>query len=120
MRWFSLQDDELPTWAHTALTLAIASAFAVPLFWFGLRTIATGHLEPMMGPEFGTWWFGDKVLTGRAAVIGGCALLDTGLVFLSLGVAFCRWAEGHTVARLLPWVLLALYVPLHFWALSVK
>lgn len=71
MKWLSLQDNELPTWVHTALTLAIASAFAVPLFWSGLSAIATGRLEPMMGPQFGEWWFGDKALTGRAAVIGG-------------------------------------------------
>ena len=120
MRLLSLQDDELPTWAHTLLTLTITSAFAAPLLWSGLHAIATESLEPMMGPEFGTWWFGDKALTGRAAVIGGCALLDAGLTFLSVGVAFCRWAEGRTVARLLPWGLLALYVPLHFWTMSAK
>ena len=120
MKWLSLQDNELPTWAHTTLTLAIASAFAVPLFWFGLSAIATGRLEPMMGPQFGEWWFGDKALTGRAAVIGGFALLDAGLTFLSIGVAFCRWAEGRIVVRLLPWGLLAFYVVLHFWTMSVK
>lgn len=119
MKWLSRQDEELPTWAHTALTLAIASVFAVPLFWYGLGAIATGYLEPMMGPEFGQWWFGNKALMGRAAIIAGWALLDAGLVFLSLGVSFCRWAEGRTIVRLLPWGLLALHVMLYFWAMSV-
>ena len=120
MRWLSLQDNELPTWAHTALTLAIASAFAVPLLWSGFHAIATGYLEPMMGPDFGTWWFSDKTLIGRAAVIGGCALFDAGLMFLSIGVAFSRWAEGRTALRLLPWFLFAISVALHFWTISVK
>lgn len=118
MKWLSLQDDELPTWAHTVLTLAIASAFAVPLFWYGIRAVATGYLEPIMGPELGHWWFGSKALTGRAAVIAGWALLAAGSTFLSLGAAFCRWAEGRILIRLLPWGFLALHFLLYARAMS--
>jgi hypothetical protein len=44
LRWLTLQDDELPTWAHTTLTMGLVSIFAVPLFRYGNPAIITHHM----------------------------------------------------------------------------
>lgn len=116
MNWLSLQDDELPNWAHTAAVLMIATVFALPWLWLGVKAMVTGQLAPTMGPEFGAWLFGAQVLHGRAAWIGGSSLIVLGLVFFSWGVACTRWAEQRRTVRMLPWCLLGLEFVLFRWA----
>lgn len=116
-RW--LQDDELPTWAHTTCVLSIVSLFALPLIWSGLKAITLQSLPPMMGPEFGVWMFGAQELQGRMAVLAGLSLMVFGATFFALGVAFTRWAQDRVMVRRLPWLLLVLGVAFYFWVFSL-
>ena len=115
-RW--LQDDDLPTWAHTTCVLSIVSLFALPLIWSGLKAITLQSLPPMMGPEFGVWMFGSRELQGRVAVLAGLSLMVFGATFFALGVTYTRWAQDRVMLRRLPWLLLVLGVVLYFWVLS--
>ncbi|MBM4260948.1 MAG: hypothetical protein FJ145_05825 [Deltaproteobacteria bacterium] len=117
--WLKLQDDKLPTWAHTTGVLVIVAVFALPLLWLGAKAIVSGHLDAVSGPELGGYFFGPKPLNGRAAVMGGFALVVLGVAFVSLGLAYSRMAANRIALRWLPWVLLAAYVPLSIWVRSL-
>ena len=95
-RW--LQDDDLPTWAHTTCVLSIVSLFALPLIWSGLKAIALQSLPPMMGPEFDVWMFGPRELQGGAAVLAGLSLMvfGAGCCLYPLGAR-----PGHVAAAAL-------------------
>jgi hypothetical protein len=110
-----MQDDDLPTWAHTLLLFLIVSPFALPLIWLGLQGIHTHHLEPVMGPDFGVWLVGPKPVDGRAAVLEGLKLILLGCGFLAIAAAFSRFAEDRPGLRRLPWILLGVFVVLTFW-----
>ncbi len=116
---WSIQDDDLPTWAHTLLLLAVVSPFAALLIWPGLRAVANGVLLPMMGPEFGQWLFGQAALRGNHAVLAGWVLISLGMTFLALGAAFSRWAEDRPLLRALPWGLLVFDAAFYYYALQV-
>lgn len=117
MGWRWLEDDDLPTWAHTACVLSIVSLFALPLLWSGFKAITLKTLPPMTGPDFGQWMFGQRELHGRVAILAGWSLVSFGATFLALGLAYTRWAEGRFIIRMLPWLLLALDVLLYWWVL---
>ena len=104
---FLPSDDELPTWLHTALLILVVSPFAVPLVWLGLGAIASGHLEPLSGPDMGQTFFGPLPLDGKPARVAGLSLLLFGAYFATLAWRFSRFADASTSARWLPWVLLA-------------
>ena len=114
-----IQDDDLPTWAHTALLVIIVSPFAILLIWPGSRAVATGVLLPMTGPEFGQWMFGNKELRGHHAVLAGWVLISWGVTFLALGASYSRWAQGSLLLRSMPWVLLIFELAFYFYVLRM-
>ncbi len=114
-----IQDDELPTWAHTALLMIVVSPFALLLIWPGSRAVATGVLLPMMGPEFGQWMFGHQELRGHHAVLAGWVLISLGVTFFALGASFSRWAQERLLMRTLPWVLLIFDLVFYSYVLRV-
>jgi len=114
-RW--LQDEDLPTWAHTALLVFVIAPFAGLLIWPGVQAVATGVLAPTPGPEFGQWMFGSDELRGHNAVLAGFALCGLGLALLSVAAAYSRWAQHHRVLRILPWMLLACAVLFHTYVI---
>ena len=118
MRRGWLQDDDLPTWAHTLCVMSIVSLLALPLLWFGLKAITLESLQPMTGPEFGQWMFGQFELHGRVAILAGFSLVIFGATFLALGVAYTRWGQDRFIIRTLPWLLLAFDVLFYWWVLS--
>ena len=101
-------DESLPTWLHTLLCFGIVMPFGLPLIFHGVQAMLTKHLEPLSGPEFGQYFFGPNVIVGTSAQVAGVALVLYGLTFLSLALAFTRYAEERVLLRRLPWVLLAL------------
>jgi hypothetical protein len=107
-------DETLPTWLHTTLLILVVSPFSVPLFWSGVHAIATRHLEPLSGPEFGQYFFGSSPLQGRAAVLAGFSLVIFGCTFAALALQFSRLSPGNAVLRFLPWVLLAISAAVSF------
>ena len=109
-------DDELPPWLHTALLLGLASVFGLPLVWSGAEALLTGTMRPTSGPDVGTWMIGTLPLHGRAARVGGLALIVLGTAFLALGLAWTRWAAERRLLKVAPWGLLALAVLLMAWA----
>ena len=114
-----IQDDDLPTWAHTALLMIVVSPFALLLIWPGSRAVATGVLLPMMGPEFGQWMFGHQELRGHHAVLAGWVLISLGVTFFALGASFSRWAQERLLMRTLPWVLLIFDLVFYSYMLQV-
>lgn len=114
-----IQDDDLPTWAHTALLMIVVSPFALLLIWPGSRAVATGVLLPMMGPEFGQWMFWHQELRGHHAVLAGWVLISLGVTFFALGASFSRWAQERLLMRTLPWVLLIFDLVFYSYMLQV-
>jgi len=112
------QDEDLPTWAHTALLVLIAAPFAGLLIWPGVTAVASGVLPPISGPEFGQWMFGNRELRGHHAVLAGSALCGLGLAILLLAAAYSRWAQHHPMLRIFPWVFLACAVVLYSYAMK--
>jgi hypothetical protein len=100
-------DDALPTWLHTLLCIAIVTPFGLPLLFYGGQALTTLHLEPLSGPEFGQFFFGNNSLSGTPAQVAGVALFAYGLAFFTLGVSFTRQAETRPLLRWLPWLMLA-------------
>jgi hypothetical protein len=113
MRIIPLQDEQLPTWAHTTIVFLIVSVFVIPPGWVGVSAIVTGHLPPIVEWD-GTSWFGTRALHGVPAVIGGCTFVSIALSFFTLGVAQLRWAEGRRFIGVLPWCFVALTAVLAF------
>ena len=113
------QDDDLPTWAHTALLMIVVSPFALLLIWFGSRAVTTGILFPMTGPEIGQWMFGNQKLLGDHAVLAGWVLISLGCTFFVLGASFTRWAQERLLIRALPWILLTLDMFFYVYVLHV-
>jgi len=108
-------DDSLPTCLHTALLVLIVAPLVGFFLWYGVGAIATARLEPLSGPEFGQWLFGNAALSGRPAVIAGFSLLLDAASFLALAFRFSRYAAATSVAaRIAPWALLALASALAF------
>jgi hypothetical protein len=120
MSWLGVRDEDLPTWLHTTLLLVVVSPFSLTLLYWGLKTLACGHFDPVSGPEVGQWWFGRDPLDGRPATLAGAGLILNGLAFLAIALPFMRWNDDHPVLRaamrVLPWVLLAVAVVYSFWA----
>ena len=86
----------------------------------GISAIATEHLEPLSGPEFGQYFFGDVTLVGKAAKIAGASLIVLGFGFVAMAVQFSRLAMAEIVARtFLPWLLIAVHLGLSFWIKSI-
>lgn len=114
-------DESLPTWLHTLLLFLIVSPFFVFLFVEGISAIASAQLEPLSGPEFGQYFFGDVTLVGKAAKIAGVALIVLGFGFVAIAVQFSRLAMAEFVARtFLPWLLIAVHIGLSFWVKSLS
>ena len=116
-RW--LQDEDLPTWAHTALLVLVVAPFAGFLIWPGVRAVTTGVLPPMSGPEFGQWMFGNQELRGQHAVLAGYALCGLGLALLSVAAAYSRWAQHHRLLRVSPWGFLTCALVFYSYVLRV-
>ena len=113
-------DESLPTWLHTLLLLLIVSPLFIFLFFKGISAIASGHLEPLSGPEFGQYFFGNATLVGKAAKLAGVSLIVLAFGFIALAVQFSRLAIANLLARtLLPWVLVAIHIGLSFWVKSI-
>jgi hypothetical protein len=113
-------DESLPTWLHTLLLFTIVSPFFIFLFLQGISAIASEHLEPMSGPEFGQFFFGNLTLVGKAAKIAGISLIVLGFGFVALAVQFSRLAMAEFVERtFLPWILIAVHLGLTFWVKSI-
>lgn len=100
-------DDELPTWLHTFACYFVVSLFGVPLIWMGVQAIRSRHLDPVSGPEFGEYFFGNAPLDGNAAVWAGWSLIALGASFLALGARYTRAGQERTWVRMLPWIFLA-------------
>lgn len=113
-------DEELPTWLHTALLLLVVLPFALPLAWLGIEAVATGHLEPVSGPEFGQYFFGRVTLHGLPARLGGVSLIVLAAAFLAIAFRFSRFADGDGWRRILPWALLAVSIALSWLVKAVK
>ncbi len=105
-------DDELPTWLHTLLLLLLVSPFALILLWWGVGAIASGQLEPKAGPELGYYFFGTSVLYGATARLAGFAFLVLSAGFWSIALSFSRMAADSRVLKILPWVLLTVFIVL--------
>jgi hypothetical protein len=118
MKIIPLQDEQLPTWAHTTIVFLIVSVFVIPPGWVGASAIVTGHLPPIVEWD-GTSWFGNRALDGAPAVIAGCTFISIALSFLTLGVAQLRWAEGRSLIGALPWCFVALTAVFAFWTISL-
>jgi fatty acid desaturase len=113
-------DESLPTWLHTLLLFLIVSPFFIFLFMQGISAIVSGHLEPLSGPEFGQFFFGNVTLVGKTAKIAGVSLIVLGFGFVALAVQFSRLAIAELVARIwLPWVLIVIHIGLSFWVNSI-
>ena len=84
MRRLRLRDEQLPTWAHSAIVVVIACVFGLPPAWWGIRALVIGRV-PQMEKWDGTDWFGPHPLTGVSAYLAGGALLCLGLALLTLG-----------------------------------
>lgn len=113
-------DESLPTWLHTLLLLLIVSPFFIFFFFQGISAIANGYLDPLSGPEFGQYFFGNVALVGKAAKLAGVSLIVLGFGFVALAVQFSRLAIAKLLARtLLPWVLIAIHIGLSFWVKSI-
>ena len=112
-------DASLPTWLHTLLLFLVVSPFAVFLLWHGVQAIATAHLEPLEGPDFGQFFFGPTAINGKAARIAGVALIVLSCSFVALAFNFSRLAYANRVLRQLPWILVAVYIAMSFWAESL-
>lgn len=108
-------DDALPTWLHSLLLILIVSPFALPVLWWGLKAIATAHLEPLSGPDFGQFFFGDVTLKGKPAKVAGLSLVVLGCAYFALAAQFSRLACSVVVLRALPWVLIAISTLLSLW-----
>lgn len=111
-------DDELPTWVHTLLCIAITLPFAVPLWWAAAVAFATGQLAPLSGPEFGQFFFGPHTLHGRAAHLAAFTLVLLGGSFVGIGFSFSRHAEGRVFLKLFPWFFGAISVAVYFIVLG--
>lgn len=109
-------DEDLPSWLHTALLLGLVSVFGLPLIWSGAKALLTGTMLPVSGPDFGTWLISSLPLHGRAARVGGLALVVLGTAFLALGLAWTRWAAKRRLVKAVPWGLLVLALLLMRWA----
>lgn len=113
-------DESLPTWIHTLLLLTIVSPFFIFLFLQGIIAIASEHLQPLSGPEFGQFFFGNVTLVGRPAKIAGISLIVLGFGFVALAVQFSRFAIAEFVTRtFLPWIFIAVHLVLAFWVKSI-
>ncbi len=112
-------DESLPTWLHTVLLILIVSPFAAPLFWIGFDAITTAYLEPLSGPDFGQFFFGNLTLQGKAAKIAGVALVTLGCSYAALAMQFSRLAYGNIILRCLPWALLVIFEILSLWVKSL-
>jgi hypothetical protein len=108
-------DDELPTWLHSLLLVLVVAPFAAPLCWWGLQAIATAHLEPLSGPDFGQFFFGPAALDGEPARVAGLSLVAQGCAFFALAAGFSRLACARVLLRALPWGLIAISVLLSLW-----
>lgn len=112
-------DDTLPTWLHTLLLFLIVSPFSIFLLWQGGRAIITAHLPPLAGPSFGEFFFGPAPLYGKAATVGGCALILLGIAFIALAFNYSRFARDNKFFRSLPWLMIGLYAAMAFWVRSL-
>lgn len=101
-------DESLPTWLHTTLCVAATLPFVGYLWWYAGLALLTGRLEPLSGPEFGQYFFGNTTLTGRGAHVAAISLLLLGASFVAMGLSYSRHAEDRQWLRVLPWVLLPL------------
>lgn len=90
---FSLfpSDESLPTWLHTTLLILIGAPVAAYLGWHGTVALFTGRLEPISGPEFGQYFFGNVVLYGRPAKLAGASLILDAMAFMALLLRFSRF-----------------------------
>ena len=113
-------DESLPTWLHTLLLLLIVSPFFIFFFFQGISAIANGYLDPLSGPEFGQYFFGNVALVGKAAKLAGVSLIVLAFGFVALAVQFSRLAIANLLARtLLPWVFIIIHIGLSFWVKSI-
>lgn len=112
-------DKSLPAWLHTMLLFLIVSPFWAFLFWHGFSAISTAHLEPLSGPEFGQFFFGNITLDGKAARIAGVSLIFLACSFVALAVQFSRFACVGAVTRILPWIFVAAHIVMSMWVKSL-
>jgi hypothetical protein len=119
MKIIPLQDEQLPTWAHTVIVFLIVSVFVIPPGWVGVSAIVTGHLPPIVEWD-GTSWFGTRALDGVPAVVGGWTFVSIALSFFTLGVTWLRWAEGRRLVGALPWCFVALTAVLACWTILLQ
>ena len=112
-------DDSLPTWVHDLLLLLVVSPFSGLLLWHGVRAIATRHLEPLAGPEFGQFFFGSVAIHGKAATVAGVSLIVLSCAFVAIAVNFSRLVPMNKILRLLPWGMIAVHLALSFWVKSL-
>lgn len=121
MSLLGVRDEDLPTWLHTTLLLVVVSPFSLTLLYWGLKTLASGHFDPISGPEVGQWWFGPDPLDGRPAYLAGAGMILNGLAFLAAALPFMRWNDDdrpglRLAMQVLPWGLLAVAVVYSLWA----
>ena len=101
------QDEELPTWLHTALLVIVVAPFSGFLLFHGVRAIFSSHLPEIMGPDFGIPLI-RAPLFGSHAIVAGIGLLFLSSSFLGMAYTYSRFCSGHWPAKVLPWVLLAI------------
>ena len=112
-------DASLPTWLHTVLLFLILAPFFVFLFWHGISAMHTAHLEPLGGPELGEFFFGNRAIFGKAAILAGASLILLGCAFIALAIQFSRLVYASAIPRILPWIFVAAYIAMSFWVKSL-
>ena len=90
-------DESLPTWLHTTLIVAIGLPISAYLFWLGIEALLLGQLEPVSGPDFGQYFFGNVTLHGRHARIAGVSLILDGAAFMAFVLRFSRFKFAPTL-----------------------
>jgi hypothetical protein len=109
-------DESLPTWLHTLLLFLVTSPFYGFSFYYGIGAIVSVHLEPLGGPDFGQYFFGNVTLDGTPAKIAGVSLIALGFSFVAIAIQHSRLAIADAVARTyLSWIFLAISIALSFW-----
>ncbi len=107
-------DDSLPTWLHTTLLVLVVSPFCLIPLWWGIGAMVLGHLDPLPGPDFGGFFFGQAPLYGGIARFAGFALVILGVAFAALAARYSRFADENKTMMALPWVLIACFIVCSF------
>lgn len=72
--------------------------------------MVSGNLNPLPGPDFGQFFFGQAPLHGGIARLAGFALIILSMAFAALAASYSRFANQNKTFKVLPWVLIAFFI----------